>query len=164
MFISILDDDDDFCKAIEKWTESYLKRERQKLIQLVFHKTGTELFTFLKTLDVKRSGNTILLLDLDFDGSKTAGINALRQIRSSRKTALRKLPIIIYSNSDDPSEIDQCYLRFANSYVWKGPGPDQKKRFLELVDYWAETASLPGDPTTKKPMQEELSNDHRKPR
>jgi CheY-like chemotaxis protein len=125
MLISIVDDDDHFCESVQKWIASFVKNHPTKQIELHVHKN-------------------CILLDLDFDGRKTAGVDALVHIRRSRKKTIRKIPVVIYSNSDDPSEIDNCYLKFANSYVWKGNGfNDQKHRFLEIVHYWIDTASLP---------------------
>jgi CheY-like chemotaxis protein len=144
MLISIVDDDDHFCESVQKWIASFVKNHPTKQIELHVHKTGKQFYQFLRNLDYDASEKTIVLLDLDFDGRKTAGVDALVHIRRSRKKTIRKIPVVIYSNSDDPSEIDNCCLKFANSYVWKGNGfNDQKHRFLEIVHYWIDTASLP---------------------
>jgi CheY-like chemotaxis protein len=142
MLISVVDDDDHFCEALRRWADG-IRKKMNKDIELNIHKTGKQFFKFLRKLDGPTSKRTIILLDLDFDGRKTAGLRALARIRTSRRKSIRRIPVVIYSNSDDPSEIDSCYLKFANSYVWKGNGDEQKQRFLELVNYWADTASLP---------------------
>jgi CheY-like chemotaxis protein len=144
--ISIVDDDRDFCDAVRSWTEWLLTKSPQKHIHLSGHSTGQQFFDFLDRLDLESSRKTVILLDLDFDGNKTAGLDALVRIRNSEVENIRTIPVVIYSNSDDITEISKCYHEFANSYVWKGNGfGEQKRRFLEVVKYWTEISMLPSD-------------------
>jgi CheY-like chemotaxis protein len=145
MIISIVDDDEDFCNSLRRWTTSFLKKHSDLSLSLNVYRSSKELFLSLRGADGEQASKTLLILDLDFDGNKTAGIDALARIRRSRRAWLRNIPIIMYSNSDDESEIAACYRRKANSYVWKGFGSKQKDRFIEIVHYWASTASIPSE-------------------
>jgi CheY-like chemotaxis protein len=144
MLVAMVDDDEDFCTAVKRWTSALAEKQPAKNIELKVYKTGNDLFAFLRGMDRSLSGRTLILLDLDFDGKKTAGLDALLRIRQSNRKIIKKIPVVIYSNSDDPSEIDNSYLRFASSYVWKGNGfNEQKKKYLDLLGYWMEIAIVP---------------------
>jgi CheY-like chemotaxis protein len=45
------------------------------------------------------------------------GVEALRQIKED--LALRKLPVIMLTTTDDPREIERCHLLGCNSYIVK---------------------------------------------
>jgi CheY-like chemotaxis protein len=141
MLVAIVDDDPDFCELIDHWLKAFTKRyPAAKSISFRHFANGDALIDMLRERGAKR---VLVLLDLDLHGDKRAGIKALSALKQSSVKHLREVPIVIYSNSDDPHEVEECYRERANSYVWKGLGHKQKQRFLNLVRFWIETASLP---------------------
>lgn len=76
----------------------------------------------LNTWALSHSLPKVMFLDLHMSGLD--GMAVLQQLRST--TALRCIPVVIFSSSDDPGDIRNCYERGANSYVIK---PIEPARF-----------------------------------
>ncbi|HSB55362.1 MAG TPA: response regulator [Gemmatimonadales bacterium] len=87
---------------------------------------------------VRRPG--LILLDLNMPGLN--GIETLRAIK--RDPALRHIPVIVLTVSDQPSDIRAAYAEGAAGYVRK---PDDFEAFAgvvrELQDYWTLVCRLP---------------------
>ena len=142
MLLAVIDDDDDLCEDIEKWSASASK-ELNLSIEYRRFSDGNALVSSIRSAALNDEKPILLLLDLDFDGDKRAGIKALQAIKTSRKRKIRELPVIIYSNSDNMDEICECYFERANSFVSKGLGREQKTRFTKLISFWANVARTP---------------------
>jgi CheY-like chemotaxis protein len=85
----------------------------------------------------------LLILDLNLPG--TDGLKMLQEIRAD--PALRVIPIIIFSTSSNPQEIEACYHAGANSYIVKPSSPDDLFEVVRrLKDYWLEVVTLPSKP------------------
>ena len=69
----------------------------------------------------------LLLLDINMPG--VDGLEALRQLKSDKRTAL--VPVIMLSTSDNPSEIQRCYELRCNAYVTK---PVEYAEFAETLN------------------------------
>lgn len=80
-------------------------------ILLSFAEDGEQLMRFLS----KESLPDMIFLDLNMPVKN--GIECLREIRSDNK--LDKLPIIVYTTSDNPRDVDTCFELRANLYVVK---------------------------------------------
>ncbi len=82
----------------------------------------------------------IILLDLNLPG--TDGREVLREIKSDE--ALRTIPVVVLTTSDDAQDIQSCYDAGANSYMVK---PVNLPGFFEAIqrlrDYWFEVVILP---------------------
>lgn len=99
------DDTDDallFTQAADLMTSSIL---------LSFAEDGEQLMRYLS----KEIMPDLIFLDLNMPVKN--GIECLREIRSDKK--LDWLPIIIYTTSDNPKDIDTCFKLRANLYVVK---------------------------------------------
>jgi CheY-like chemotaxis protein len=99
------DDTDDallFTQAADLMTSSIL---------LSFAEDGEQLMRYLS----RESLPDMIFLDLNMPVKN--GLECLREIRSDKK--LDWLPIIIYTTSDNPRDIDACYDLKANLYVVK---------------------------------------------
>ncbi len=99
------DDTDDallFTQAADLMTSSIL---------LSFAEDGEQLMRYLS----KEMLPDLIFLDLNMPVKN--GIECLREIRSDRK--LDWLPVIIYTTSDNPRDVDMCYDLKANLYVVK---------------------------------------------
>lgn len=87
---------------------------------------------------VRRPG--LILLDLNMPGLN--GIETLRAIK--RDPAIRHIPVIVLTVSDQPSDIRAAYAEGAAGYVRK---PDDFEAFAgvvrELQDYWTLVCRLP---------------------
>lgn len=80
-------------------------------ILLSFAEDGEQLMQFLS----KESLPDMIFLDLNMPVKN--GIECLQEIRSDKK--LDNLPIIVYTTSDNPRDIETCYKLKANLYVVK---------------------------------------------
>jgi CheY-like chemotaxis protein len=106
MHILFSDDDTDdallFTQAADLMTSSIL---------LSFAEDGEQLMRYLS----KEMLPDLIFLDLNMPVKN--GMECLREIRSDKK--LDWLPVIIYTTSDNPKDIDICYELRANLYVVK---------------------------------------------
>lgn len=80
-------------------------------ILLSFAEDGEQLMRFLS----RESLPDMIFLDLNMPVKN--GIECLREIRNDKK--LDNLPVIVYTTSDNPRDIDTCYELKANLYVVK---------------------------------------------
>lgn len=84
----------------------------------------------------------LIVLDLNLPG--TDGREVLRRIKQDR--TLKKIPIVIFTTSNNPQDIEDCYQYGVNSYIIKPIDFAQLKRDIQtLVDYWFEVTTLPSD-------------------
>ncbi|SOD78256.1 response regulator [Spirosoma fluviale] len=77
----------------------------------------------------------LVLLDINLIG--VSGIDVIEQTRSFERT--RFLPIVVFSTSDNPKDIQSAYQAGINAYVVK-PGSYQATGTLlrKLCDFWLE--------------------------
>ncbi|MBW4576870.1 MAG: response regulator [Aphanothece sp. CMT-3BRIN-NPC111] len=82
---------------------------------------------------------SIILLDLNLPG--TDGREVLEQIKQD--DVLKSIPVVVFTTSSSPKDIDICYQYGANSYIIK---PIDIKKFMKtiqvVIDYWFETVIL----------------------
>jgi CheY-like chemotaxis protein len=82
----------------------------------------------------------LLLLDLKMP--RVNGFDVLDFIR--QQPGLRQLPIVIFSSSDDPKDIQRAYDSGANSYLCKPHSNDDLSALLKaLEDYWCKFNHFP---------------------
>lgn len=112
---------------------------------LVHFRTGEELFDYLS---VQEEGKTtlkhlvpaVILLDLNLPSM--TGHEVLTTIKSLER--LRRIPVIIFSSSNDERDIQACFEAGANSYVVKPMTfSGLINAIAELYGYWFEIAVLP---------------------
>jgi len=105
-YILLADDDDDdtmlFVEAIEQ-----LKTK----VNISVANDGQEL---LSILDGKTTPDAIFL---DLNMPKKSGIECLKSIRSDK--AFERVPVVIYSTSQNKKDIDACFNAGANNYIIK---------------------------------------------
>jgi len=82
----------------------------------------------------------IILLDLNMPG--IGGRAVLKETKDNE--ALKKIPIIVLTTSEDQKDIDRCYSDGANGYIVK---PASFKGFIEAINclngYWFDISVLP---------------------
>lgn len=72
-----------------------------------------------------------IVLDINLPG-RCDGIEVLRQIKSS--SATRRIPVVMFTTTDDPREVDRCYDLGCNVYLAKPVDPSE---FADTVGFLA---------------------------
>lgn len=111
---------------------------------LHFVENGVELMDYLAAL--KREGEVPALLPkfilLDLNMPKKDGREVLKEIK--QHPDLKKIPVVIFSTTNNEQEMRRCYELGANSYITK---PNSFDHLLKIVanlrGYWMHTTSLP---------------------
>jgi CheY-like chemotaxis protein len=84
----------------------------------------------------------LILLDLNLPG--TDGREVLSCIKQDHD--LKLIPVVIFTTSNNPKDIESCYRQGANNYIIKPIDFSRLKRSIEmLVDYWFEVSTIPHD-------------------
>lgn len=125
-----LNDADIFCRLIEKLS--------RPVTYAVVH-SGSEALDYLTgkgQYEQQRLGLPKLVL-LDINLSGLSGIDVIERARSFERT--RFLPIVVFSTSDNPRDIQSAYRAGINAYVVK-PGSYQATGNVlgKLCDFWLE--------------------------
>lgn len=82
----------------------------------------------------------LIVLDLNLPG--TDGREVLAQIKSDDR--LKTIPVVVFTTSSSPSDIEICYRAGVNSYMLKRMNLEQLKVSVQLFfDYWFKAALLP---------------------
>lgn len=105
---------------------------------------GEELLDYLNKRGKYGNGNLpvpkLILLDLNMP--KIDGRQCLRMIKENKEFC--KIPIIIFSTSNNPEDISQSYELGANSYIIK---PYSYNELVEIIDvikkYWFSIVKMP---------------------
>jgi CheY-like chemotaxis protein len=91
---------------------------------------------------------SLIVLDLNLPG--TDGRELLQQLK--RDETLRSIPIVVYTTSSDPRDIEYCYQIGANSYQVK---PVDFEKFCaswqSLVTHWFYHVTLPPTERQRRP-------------
>ncbi len=95
-------------------------RDAGVLNEIVRFTDGEEALTFFfgngKTTP-QAVADTAYLLLLDIRMPRCDGVTVLKRLKSD--PLFRKIPVIMLTTTDDPVEIDRCYLAGCNNYVTK---------------------------------------------
>ncbi|MGF1497663.1 MAG: response regulator [Elainellaceae cyanobacterium] len=82
----------------------------------------------------------LIVLDLNLPG--TDGREVLRQIKQDE--GLKGIPLVVFTTSNNPRDIAECYQQGANSYIIKPIDFERLKQDVQtLVTYWFEVTALP---------------------
>jgi CheY-like chemotaxis protein len=82
----------------------------------------------------------MILLDLNLPG--TDGREVLYKIKQDEN--LKKIPVVVFTTSNNPKDIEACYEQGANSYIIKPMDFKLLKLSIQtLLSYWFEIAMLP---------------------
>jgi len=112
--------------------------------KLLFVENGVELVDYL--IKLTQSGNNTKLprfILLDLNMPKKDGREVLKEIKQNAD--LKKIPVIIFSTTNNEQEMRRCYELGANSYITK---PNSFENLIKTVaalrSYWIHTTSIPG--------------------
>ena len=96
-----------------------------------------------RALALLRAGSVspaIVLLDLNLPGLD--GRNFLKQLKAEKM--IQSIPVIVFSTSDNPSDVEFCYRHGASGFVVKEMDFHLQATALRaLVDYWFKVVLLP---------------------
>lgn len=112
-------------------------------VQLHVVEDGAQALSYLRKedgyADTKRPH--LVFLDLNLPGEN--GRDILKAIKTDE--ALRDIPLVVLSTSDDRRDINDCYQLGANSYVTKPTMFTDFSRVMKAIeDFWLDAAKLPG--------------------
>lgn len=83
---------------------------------------------------------SIILLDLNLPG--TDGREVLEQLKQDN--ALKTIPVVVFTTSSNPKDIEVCYQYGVNGYIVKPIDVNKLRRTLQIfIDYWFEAVILP---------------------
>ena len=81
-----------------------------------------------------------VLLDLNLPG--TDGREVLEQLK--RDNRYKSIPVVIFSTSSNPQDIEFCYQKGANGYLVKPMGVNELQDLVKaFADYWLKTNTPP---------------------
>jgi CheY-like chemotaxis protein len=88
----------------------------------------------------------LIVLDLNLPG--TDGREVLATIKQSK--ALKQIPVVVFSTSSNPKDIEACYQSGANSYLLKPMNINELKESVKMMlDYWFKATVLPNAPSSR---------------
>jgi len=93
-------------------------RDGQEALDYLFPREGAA--------GIQPGSSYLLLLDLSMP--KVPGGVVLERIKAS--PALRRMPVVVFTTTDDPAEIRRCHELGCNSYIAK---PVEYDRFVETI-------------------------------
>lgn len=85
------------------------------------------------------------LIVLDLNLPKTDGREILRRVKQDDN--LKQIPVVVFTTSNNPKDIEICYRYGANTYIVKPIDFSLLKQSIQLlVEYWFQVATLPEKP------------------
>lgn len=129
---SILVADDELdVEEVQEWIDSAAMVPSPTLL---FAPDKSALFNLLKgRADDGLKLPDVVFLDLNLK-TKKLGLEALKDLKNSK--VYSEIPVVIYSQSSDESDIRETNALRANSYLTKGVGHTQGMRFADALKYW----------------------------
>ncbi|NJM76809.1 MAG: response regulator [Acaryochloridaceae cyanobacterium RU_4_10] len=78
---------------------------------------------------------SVILLDLNLPGID--GRDVLERLKQDR--SLKEIPIVVFTTSSSPKDVEFCYQNGANGYLVKPMEADELQKTVQaFVDYWLE--------------------------
>ena len=132
--VLIAEDDEDTIFVLERSLRKLGMRNPVKVVH-----DGEQAINYLEQDDSHKPPR---LAVLDIKMPLKDGFEVLNRIRSNPK--LSRLPVIMFSNSQDERDVDRAYDLGANSYVVKPTDPRQMDQVVEKIhDYWINVNKKP---------------------
>ncbi len=139
LFILIAEDDAD-----DRFLLQTVFDEKGYTEKIEFVENGIELLNFLTNKEKQKTHESdypvFILLDLNMP--KKDGREALQEIK--QHAIFKKIPVVVFTTTNNDNEIKRCYELGANTYVVK---PVSFDALIKVVDdirsYWIDTACTP---------------------
>lgn len=112
--------------------------------KLHFVENGVEVIDYLQSINTRSNTEQafprFILLDLNMP--KKDGREVLKELK--QHPDFKKIPVVIFSTTNNEQEMRRCYELGANSYITK---PNSFESLLKTVaalrSYWMQTTSIP---------------------
>ncbi len=138
--ILVIEDSDEDFEALQRMVY------HQQVLNPIFRCTdGDEALDFLYRSGAYNNPRlaprpALILLDLNLPG--TDGREVLEQIKQDRD--LKKIPVVVFTTSSNPKDIEICYRHCIASYIIKPIDIDRlKQTFQYFLTYWLDIVVLP---------------------
>jgi CheY-like chemotaxis protein len=83
---------------------------------------------------------SVILLDLNLPGID--GRDILERLKLDR--SLRKIPIVVFTTSSNPKDVEFCYQKGANGYLIKPINAQELQKTIQaFVNYWLQANTPP---------------------
>ena len=83
---------------------------------------------------------SLIILDLNLPG--TDGREVLAEVKQDQD--LQRIPIVIFSTSSNPKDVDACYRYGISGYLVKPMGTDHLNKLVKtFLEYWFQVVELP---------------------
>jgi CheY-like chemotaxis protein len=83
---------------------------------------------------------SVILLDLNLPG--TDGREVLEQVKQDQ--VLKEIPIVVFTTSNSPTDIEYCYQQGANGYLVKPMDIGEFQEIMQaFADFWLKANCLP---------------------
>ena len=83
---------------------------------------------------------SLIVLDLNLPG--TDGREVLAEIKQNKE--LQTIPVVVFSTSSNPKDIDACYRYGVSGYMVKPMNVDRLNKLVQtFLEYWLQTVELP---------------------
>ena len=109
---------------------------------LQFVENGVEVLDFLHNLINKDDAALPRFILLDLNMPKKDGREVLKELKQHQQ--FKKIPVVIFSTTNNEQEMRRCYELGANSYITK---PNSFEGLLKTVaalrSYWMYTTNIP---------------------
>lgn len=123
-----VDDNEDYCYFILKAFESCSDPINYRILH-----RGIPAVDCLQECSENQIVPRLILLDLDLPDLH--GKEVLKKIKESNK--LRQVPVVIFSSSENPQDVEQAFNYGANAYVCKPSGYKKLKVFIQnTCNFW----------------------------
>lgn len=110
--------------------------------KLHFVENGVEVLDYLMTLLKTSTPEFPKFILLDLNMPKKDGREVLKELKQHPE--LKKIPVVIFSTTNNEQEMRRCYELGANSYITK---PNSFESLLKTVaalrSYWMHTTNIP---------------------
>lgn len=137
IFILIAEDDAD-----DRFLLKAAFEENRFEDKLHFVENGVELLEFLHNLSQQENSRMPGFILLDLNMPKKDGREVLKEIKQN--PLFKKIPVIIFSTTNNEQEMRRCYECGANSYITK---PNSFENLIKTVavlrSYWIHTSQIP---------------------
>lgn len=134
----VVEDNVDHWKLIQRGLQQVLPE-----VNLLWAATPAEAMEYLETcVNQKHELPRLLLLDL-YLPDREDGFQLLKSIKTAGP-ALKRVPIVVLSNSHHVDDITEVYELGGSSYFVKPTQPSEWQTYFRAIfDYWGLTATLP---------------------
>ncbi|HZU33203.1 MAG TPA: response regulator [Candidatus Angelobacter sp.] len=113
--------------------------------RVVHLKDGSELLNYLRCIehpDQGKPNDVPALVILDLGVPEVHGMQLLNILRS--RSQFRRIPVVIFSGSEDPKMVAAAYEAGACSFIWKSGQAEQFRNALKgIIDYWTNLNQIP---------------------